>query len=63
MDEFHKELLIELVKDWTLVALDVYLAELQERARDMDDWIKLVKIIRRKKVRKPIYDTGVRGGT
>lgn len=62
MDELHKELLSELIKDWTIVQLDTYLNELEVRAVQLDRWIKHVKTIKRKRTRKPVYDTGVRGG-
>lgn len=63
MNEFHKELLADLVKNWSMVELNLYLAELRDRAREMDKWIRVVEAIRKKQARKPPVDTGVRGGS
>lgn len=62
MSDFHKELLSELTEDWNIQQLETYIYELQKRAVELNDWIKHVKTIRRKKVRKPPVDTGTRGG-
>lgn len=59
MAEFHEEL----VKDWTVEQLEVYIGELKKRAVDLDNWIKYLKNLKKKKVRsKPVFDNGVRGG-
>jgi hypothetical protein len=62
MSDLHKELLSELIKDWPLERIEEYIIQLEQRRVEMDDWIKHAKTIRIKKVRKPVYDTGVRGG-
>jgi hypothetical protein len=62
MSDFHKELLTELVKDWTLMQLNEYIIQLEHRRNEMDEWIHHAKILRRKKSRKTPVDTGGRGG-
>jgi hypothetical protein len=62
MSDFHKELLTELVKDWTLMQLNEYIIQLEHRRNEMDEWIHHAKILRRKKSRKPPVDTGGRSG-
>ena len=62
MYDFHKDLLNELVKDWTVQQVDTYIAELEERVTMLHDWVKHVKIVRKKKMRKPVFDNGVRSG-
>ena len=62
MSDFHKELLTELVKDWTLMQLNEYIIQLEHRRNEMDDWIHHAKILRRKKNKKPPVDTGGRSG-
>jgi len=62
MSDFHKELLTELVKDWTLMQLNEYIIQLEHRRNEMDEWIHHAKILRRKKSKKIVVDTGVRGG-
>jgi hypothetical protein len=62
MDDFDKELLTELIKEWNISKIEEYIAQLEQRLVKIDDWIKYVKTIRRKKVRKIPLDTGTRGG-
>jgi hypothetical protein len=62
MIEFHKELLSELIKDWDAVQLEKYLGELRQREVELGKWIKYVKALQKKKVKKVVYDTDTRGG-
>lgn len=62
MDDFHKALSSELIKDWSITQLEIYIHELERRASQLDEWIKHVKTLRKKKMRQPPVDTGVRGG-
>lgn len=62
MIEFHKELLSELIKDWDAVQLEKYLGELRQREVELGKWIKYVKNLQRRKVRKPAFNTDTRGG-
>lgn len=60
----HKELLTELVEDWTIENLDHYLLKLRAHAKNLDDWIRHVENLRRskaKKLKQPV-DTGARDG-
>jgi hypothetical protein len=65
MNEFHKELLNELVETWSVDQVDDYILQLTTRMNELNDWLKSVQMIRRKKMRnyKKMLDTGVRGGT
>jgi putative ubiquitin-RnfH superfamily antitoxin RatB of RatAB toxin-antitoxin module len=65
MNNFHKELLQEIINDWTDNQLDSYIFRQEERLEDVKEVIKDLKEIRRrrnKNKRKPL-DTGVRGGS
>ncbi len=62
MNEFHKEMLSEIIKDWTTEQLEIYIEGLEKREIELSDWIKHLRTIRRKKTRKPVYDNGPRGG-
>jgi hypothetical protein len=62
MSDFHKELLTELVKDWSLMQLNEYIIQLELRRADMDEWINHAKKLRRKRNKKPPVDTGGRSG-
>lgn len=62
MSDYHKELLDEILKDWTTEQLEVYITGLEERLTQLDNWVGHLKTIRKKKLRKRPVDTGVRGG-
>jgi hypothetical protein len=62
MSDFHKELLTELTKDWTVEQLEVYIGELRLKAVELDRWIAHIKALQKKKVKKPVFDTDSRGG-
>ena len=62
MDDFHKELLGSLVKDWNVGQLEFYITELEERIVLLNEWIAYLRILKRKMTRKQPLDTGVRGG-
>jgi len=62
MNDFHKDMLKDVIKDWSVEQVEDYINELEERASDLSEWIRLLKMIRRKKIRKPVYDNGPRGG-
>ena len=62
MNEFHKEMLGEIIKDWNLAQIEIYIEGLEKREIELSEWIKHLKTIRKRKVRKPIYDNGPRGG-
>lgn len=62
MSEYHKELLNGIVKDWTIEQIEDYIAQLEKRAEGLNDWIKHLKTIRKKKARKTSPDTGARDG-
>jgi hypothetical protein len=63
MKEFHKEMLDAITKDWNVQQIENYIAEVEERETLLGEWIKHLKTIRKKKIRKPPVDTGTRGGT
>lgn len=56
---FHKELLDEIIKEWTTNQVNNYIAQLEEREKNLKQWIRHLKSIRKRK--KPL-DNGVRGG-
>jgi hypothetical protein len=58
MNDFSKEL----VDPWTVEQLDTYIKELEIRVDDTNKWIKYLRQLRRKKVRKSPIDTGARDG-
>lgn len=62
MSDYHKELLDEILKDWTTEQLEVYITGLEERLTQLDNWVGHLKTIRKKKLRKRPVDTGTRGG-
>jgi hypothetical protein len=63
MKEFHKEMLDSLIKDWNWLQIDNYITELEETETELNGWIRYLKTVRKKKIRKPPVDTGTRGGT
>lgn len=62
MSEFHKELLDEIIREWTANQVDNYIMQLEERAIHLSEWIKHLKTIRRRKSRRLTPDNGLRGG-
>jgi hypothetical protein len=62
MNDFHKELLSEIIQTWNVEKIESYIVLLEQRSIDLNDWIKHLRTIRRKKTRKQPLDTGVRGG-
>jgi hypothetical protein len=65
MNSYHKELLREIINEWTDNQLDSYIFRQEERLEDVKEAIRELKEIRRKRnkrTRKPV-DTGVRGGS
>jgi hypothetical protein len=62
MSEYHKELMSEIVDQWTIELLQKYIFELENRREQLDSWLKQLRLIRRKKVRKSPVDTGARDG-
>ena len=63
MSEYHKELLDGIVKDWTVKQIEDYITELENRVAGINEWIKHLRTIRKKKTRKTSPDTGIRSGT
>jgi hypothetical protein len=63
MNEFHKEMLDTIIKDWDVVKVDTYISELEERGKLLKEWIRHLRVIRKKKVRTHPVDTGIRSGT
>jgi len=59
---YQKELLTDLIKDWTLQQLDDYIVQLHTKQVELNEWLKEVQAIRRKKTPKKPVDTGTRGG-
>ena len=62
MSEFHKELLDEIIREWTNDQVNHYIAQLELRAVDLSEWIRHLKTVRRRRTRKMTPDNGVRGG-
>lgn len=62
MKNFHMETLSELISEWPTERLEEYITQLEQRQLDLGEWIRHLKTIRRKKMRKPALDTGTRGG-
>lgn len=60
MDDFHKQLLNSLIKDWTDEQISKYIEEKEEEIRRMEEWLRHLKWMRRKK--KVVKDTGTRHG-
>lgn len=59
---FHKELLDEIIQEWTTGQVNNYIAQLEERAANLKQWIRHLKSIRKKMKRRLTPDNGVRGG-
>jgi hypothetical protein len=64
MNNYHKELLLELIDEWNDAQLDGYIFHQEERLEHTRQLIRDLKEIRRKRYKrkqKPL-DAGVRGG-
>jgi len=60
---FHKELLMEMIQEWSVEQLNLYLVDLRERREQMDIVIREVQQVRRKLVRsKTTPENGPRDG-
>ena len=62
MAEFHKDLLNELIKDWDDTRLETYIHELEDRVKLLNEWIRHVRTVRRKRTRKSVFNNDTRGG-
>ena len=65
MNDYHKDLLLEIVKEYDDVQLDNYIFLQEERLAQTQGLIKDLKELRRKRNKKkqrPL-DTGTRGGS
>jgi hypothetical protein len=62
MNDFHQELLDEIIREWTTNQVNNYIIQLEKRAVDLKEWIRHLKTIRKRKTRKAPLDTGTRGG-
>ncbi len=60
----HRELLLELIEQWSDVQLNNYIIELEARLLDVQSTIRELKQIQRKRSRrkKPVLETGARDG-
>jgi len=60
---YHKELLTEIIEEWDIVRLDGYIYHLKEKEEHLEEWIRQVQAIRRKKVKsKSTPENGARDG-
>jgi hypothetical protein len=62
MSDFHKELLDEIIREWTTNQLNNYITQLEYREIDLKEWIRHLKSIRKKRTKKAPLDTGTRSG-
>lgn len=60
--EFQTELLIEIIEDWDLQQTEDYIAHLLVRRTDLDEWIRQVQRLARKKKNKSTPENGPRDG-
>jgi len=60
----HRELLLELIEQWSDVQLNNYIIELEARLLDVQSTIRELKQIQRKRSRrkKSVLETGARDG-
>jgi hypothetical protein len=58
----HKELLMELIEEWSVEQLDAYLIDLRNRREEIDTVIRGVQIIRKRLVRRSTPENGPRDG-
>ena len=61
MQSIHQELLESLMKDRNPEYILQYIADLENRIGEMQEWVKYLKVLYRRKTRKPV-ETGIRGG-
>ena len=60
---FHKDVATDIVKEWSVKELDIYLTQLKDRHAEEGAWIRTVQQIRRKLVRsKSTPENGPRDG-
>jgi hypothetical protein len=62
MSNFGREMLSEIVQEWTQEQIDEYLAQLRDRREQLDTWIRYVQTIRKKKRSKSTPENGPRDG-
>jgi hypothetical protein len=64
MSDFQKELLNEIIEDnWNLADIDAYIDKLVVRSLELNDWIKHVKAIKKKRTKsKSTPENGPRDG-
>lgn len=58
----HKELLTEIIEKWDERQISNYIIQLETRVLELNHWIKELRVIRKKKVKKSPLDTGARDG-
>jgi hypothetical protein len=59
---YHKELLTEILQDWTTDQIDQYILSLVVRKSELDDWIRTVQNVKRKRKSKSTPENGPRDG-
>jgi hypothetical protein len=59
---FREELLSIITTTWPLGQIDNYIKELETRIEDTRELLKEVRLIRKKKLGKKVYDNGPRDG-
>ena len=58
----YKELLLELISNWNEEQLDLYIIEMEQRQMELNQVIKQLKEIRRKRTKKQTPENGPRDG-
>ena len=62
MSNFQRELLSEIIERWDNQEIDGYLLQLITRRSELEEWIKHVQAIKRKRTKKAPLENGPRDG-
>jgi hypothetical protein len=62
MNSYHKELLMEIINDWSNEQVDNYIFIQEERLKDTRRLIQDLKEILKKRKKKVVVETGARDG-
>lgn len=62
MNETYFDTLMEIAESWSAEQLTRYIEKLEDRQETVKTLLKHMRMLRRKKIRKPALDTGTRGG-
>ena len=62
LKDFEREQLSEIIEEWTVEQIENYIARLDARMIQINDYIKFLRTIKKKKTPKKPLETGPRDG-